>query len=77
MPASDVEAEGIGVEVALGVIIPDIVIESDGPAVAIAAAERLASAVKDADRPVAFLQLGGVEVALPVTKLIAAHCIHQ
>ena len=38
-------------------------------------AGRLASAVKDAVRPVAFLQVIGGAVALPAMKLTAAHCV--
>lgn len=50
--------------------------EPDGPAVAAGAAMKLASEVKEAVRPVAFLQDGGTDDALPVTKWIAAHYTH-
>lgn len=47
-----------------------------GPDVAAGVARKLASEVKEAVRPVAFLHEDGMDVALPATKLIAAHYIH-
>ena len=85
-PDADLDADGAAA--AVPVLEPDIVMEPvmvimepdidmtlEEPAVATADAGRLASVVKAADRPVAFLHEDGVEVAFPVTKLMAAHCM--
>lgn len=54
-----------------------MVMEPDGPTVAAGVAMKLASEVKEAVRPVAFLQDDGTDDALPVTKWIAAHYTHE
>lgn len=54
-----------------------MVMEPDCAPVAAGVAMKLASVVKEAVRPVAFLQDDGTDVALPATKLIAAHYINQ
>lgn len=51
-------------------------VEPEGPTVAAGAARKLASEVKEAVSPVAFLHDNGMDVALPETKLIAAHYTH-
>ena len=75
--APDFEVEVVAAGVAVAdmepVMEPDMVIEPDGAAVAAADGGRLASVVKDAERPVTFLQFDGIAVALPETKLRAAH----
>ena len=61
-------AELDGAGVALMVLEPDMVVDPEGSLVAAAVdAGRLGSAVNDAERPVAFLQDGGIEDALPAT----------
>lgn len=60
-----------------GVVEPGIVVEPDCPPVAAGVAMKLASVVKEAVRPVAFLQDDGMDAALPATKLIAAHYSHD
>ena len=76
--AADLEVEDEGAGVVLMVLDPDPVADPDGaPVAATVDAGRLASTVKDAVRPVAFLQVDGGAVALPATKLTAAHCVHS